>query len=224
MSWRVWIRTVEIEPCLNAGDSRILDRQVEALLRTGCRLFHLDVDDAEASGPVPFGPMIADVIVPLIRRYEAVLDVHLMGMAPAASFAAIAAAGANSVTFQYESGDVPATIAAARERGLQVGVAFNPGTEPEEVAANAPGVDLVLCLGVEPGSAEEELPSATFGRLRRLARSLPEGIRVQVEGGVGHDNLRDLYDTGARVFVVGSPIYEREDLPRAYRRLVQTLA
>ena len=214
---------MEIEPCLNAGDDAILDRQVEALLRTGCRLFHLNVDEAQAAGPAPFGAMIGDVIVPLLRRYEAVLDVHVDGIDPASAFAAVAAAGASSVTFPFESGNVEATIGAARERGLQAGVSFAPDAEPEDVAAGCQAADLVLCLGTS-GEAAGELPPTTFGRLRRLVRALPESARVQVEGGVGYDNMRELYDAGAKVFVVGDAIYEREDLPRAYRRLVQALA
>jgi ribulose-phosphate 3-epimerase len=221
VSWRHWIRTVEIEPCLNAGDLTILDRQVEALLRTGCRVFHLNVD---GTGPMPIGSVVVEAIGPLLRRYDGFLDVHLSGEDAATFFAAVASAGGSSVTFPFESGDVAATIGAAREQGLQVGLAFSPGAEPEEVAASAAGADLVLCLALDSGSDEEELPSSTFGRIRRLVRALPEGIRVQVEGGVGQDNLRDLYEAGAKVFVVGDPIYEREDLPRAYRRLVQALA
>ncbi|MDP9261894.1 MAG: hypothetical protein M3O89_08000 [Actinomycetota bacterium] len=224
MTWREWIRTVEIEPCLNAGDLSILGRQVEALLRTGCRVFHVDVAVGQSVGPEMIGPIMAGSIVPLLRRYDGVLDVHLNGEHPALYFAAVAAAGGDSVTFAFETCDVAPTIVAAREHALQVGVAFGPGTEPEAVAALSGEADLVLCVGIEPGSGEAELPLETTRRLRRLVRALPEGVRVQVEGGVGHDNVRELYEAGARVFVVGDPIYEREDLPRAYRRLVHALA
>ena len=225
MAWRDWIRTVEIEPCLNAGDFSILDRQVEALLRTGCRLFHLDVADGEHVGPGTIGSVMVDVIVPLIRRYGGVLDVHLNGLDPSRHFAAVAAAGGDSVTFPYEGGAIAASIREAREHGLQVGVAFNPVSEPEEVAVEAREADLILCRAhAALGGEDRSMPVETIPRLRRLVRALPSAVRVQVEGGVGHDDLLDLYGAGAKVFVVGEPIYEREDLPRAYRRLVQALA
>ena len=60
--------------------------------------------------------------------------------------------------------------------------------------------------------------------LRRLVRSLPLNTPIQVAGGVTHDNVRELFDAGATVLIVGTAIFEREDLPRAYRRLVQALA
>ena len=46
---------------------------------------------------------------------------------------------------------MPATIAAAREHGLQVGVAFNPETEPEACRRRRRDVDLVLCMSIHPG-------------------------------------------------------------------------
>ena len=120
--------------------------------------------------------------------------------------------------------DVPATIAAARASGLQVGVAFNPESEPEEVAAVAGDADIVLCMSIHPGySGQDFLPDA-LDRIRRLRTVLPEHIYVQVDGGIGNENVRDVRDAGARLLVSGAAIFEREDLSRAYRRLVQALA
>jgi ribulose-phosphate 3-epimerase len=64
----------------------------------------------------------------------------------------------------------------------------------------------------------------TAERVRRIRAALPESVHVQVDGGVNGDNIRDLYDAGATLLVAGSAIFAREDLPRAYRRLVQALA
>jgi ribulose-phosphate 3-epimerase len=63
----------------------------------------------------------------------------------------------------------------------------------------------------------------TWGRLERLRNALPPGKHIQVDGGVGPDNARRLYDMGATLLVAASSIFGREDLPRAYRRLVQSL-
>ena len=57
-----------------------------------------------------------------------------------------------------------------------------------------------------------------------MVRGLPDGLPVMVGGGLTHENVRELYDAGARVLLVGTAIFDREDLPRAYRRLVQALA
>ncbi|HEY2327357.1 MAG TPA: ribulose-phosphate 3-epimerase [Gaiellaceae bacterium] len=225
MPWRDWIRTVEVEPSLYAANFAILGEQVEDLCRAGCRVFHFDVGDGHFIEPVTMGPIVLESISPIVHKFGGAMDVHLMVESPAKYFAAVAAAGGDSVTFHYEAvDDVAATVRAAREQELQAGVAFNPESEPEEVAAVSGDADLVLCMGIHPGYSGQPFREDTVERVARLRAALPEQIYIQVDGGVGPDNTRQLYDEGVRLLVAGSAIFGREDLPRAYRRLVQTLA
>jgi ribulose-phosphate 3-epimerase len=226
MPWNEWIRTVEVEPSIYAADFSILGEQIDALLRTGCRIFHFDVGDGHFVEPVTMGPIVLQSISGLVHRFDGgAIDVHLMVESPAKYFAPVAEAGGDSVTFHFEAtDDVPATVRAAREQELQVGIAFNPQTDPDAVAAVATGVDVVLCMGINPGYSGQELMPETAERVRRIRAALPESVHVQVDGGVNGDNIRDLYDAGATLLVAGSAIFAREDLPRAYRRLVQALA
>jgi ribulose-phosphate 3-epimerase len=212
MSWRQWIRTVEVVPALRSADPVAMEVQVDALLRTGCRVFHLHSDD-------DLGPTLdtARRLAPVLRRYDGILDVQIDAPASPTVFAAIAEAGGNSVTFPLETaGDVGAAVAAAREWGLGAGAAYAPGSDPSEAADLAAGVDLVRCPA--PDTFEQ------LRDVRLLSRGLPEGTAIQVAGGITHDNARELFDAGARVLVAGAAIFGREDLPRAYRRLVQALA
>jgi ribulose-phosphate 3-epimerase len=154
-----------------------------------------------------------------------VLDCHLLTETPERHFAAIAAAGGDSVTVHYEvCEDLAATMRAARGHELEVGVAFRPATSPEEVAAVADGADLVLCMSIEPGYSGQEFMPESIERVRRLRALLPARMHVQVDGGIGPDNIRAVYDAGADLLVAGTSIFGREDLPRAYRRLVHALA
>jgi ribulose-phosphate 3-epimerase len=224
VAWNDWIRTVEVEPSLYAADFAILGEQIEALCRAGCRVFHFDVGDGHFVEPITMGPIVLQSISGLIHRYGGVIDCHLMVDNPVRHFPQLAAAGADSATFHYEAvDDVGATIAVAREHGLEAGVAFKPESEPEEVAAAAVGADLVLCMAIEPGYSGQPFRPETFGRVARLRAALPDDVYIQVDGGVGPANIRQLHAAGVRLLVAGSSIFDREDLPRAYRRLVQTL-
>ena len=225
MPWSEWIRTVEIEPSLYAADFSILGEQIEVLMRAGVRVFHFDCGDAHFVEPVTMGPIVLQSISGLVRRYDGHVDVHLMVDEPRKHFPQFAEAGADSVTFHFEAvEDVPATIRLAREQELQVGVAFNPDTDPEDVAAVAGGADFVLCMGIHPGYSGQPFRPDTTERVRRLRAALADGVYIQVDGGVGQDNIRELRDAGVDLFVAGNSIFGREDLPRAYRRLVQALA
>lgn len=227
MSWAEWIRTIEVEPSLYAADFSRLGEQVETLLRAECRVFHYDVGDGHFVPPVTMGPIVLKWIAPLVRRVGGVLDCHLMVEAPERHVAQFAEAGADSVTVHFETcQDLPAVVALAREHGLGVGMAFNPETGVEEAAAAAleAEVDLALCMSVHPGYSGQAFIPESLERVRVLRGLLPESVHVQVDGGVGPDNIRELYEAGATLFVAATAIFGREDLPRAYRRLVRALA
>jgi ribulose-phosphate 3-epimerase len=223
--WRDWVRTVEIEPSLYAADFSRLGAEVEILLRAGVRVFHFDVGDGHFIEPVTIGPIVLQSIAPMVHAMGGVIDCHLMVDNPMHHFPQIAEAGGDSATFHYEAvEDVPGTIAAAREQRLQVGVAFNPESEPEDVVAVAGDADIVLCMSIHPGYSGQEFMPDAVERIARTRAALPESIHVQVDGGIDNDNVRTVYDAGATLIVAGSAIFHREDLPRSYRRLVQALA
>ncbi len=225
MAWRDWIRTAEIEPSLYAADLARLGEQIDVLLDAGCRVFHFDVGDGHFVEPITIGPVVLRSIAPRVHARGGVLDCHLMVDNPLRHFPQIAAAGGDSATFHYEVvDDVPATIAAAREHGLQVGVAFNPETEPEDVARVAGDADLVLCMSIHPGYSGQKFMPETLERIARLRTvALPE-MPIQVDGGIDEDTIAGARDAGAALFVAGSAIFGSDDLARAYRGLAQAVA
>ena len=225
MPWDDWIRTVEIEPSLYAADFSRLGEQVDVLLRAGARVFHFDVGDGHFVPPVTVGPIVLESISERVHQVGGVLDCHLMVDHPEHYFAAIKSAGGDSVTFHVEACDDPAAVAAgAREHGLEVGLAFNPETSPETAAAAAEPFDLVLCMSIHPGYSGQQFMEEAVERVVTLRALLPPGKHIQVDGGLDYDNVRRVYAAGADLFVAGSSIFSREDLPRSYRRLVQALA
>jgi ribulose-phosphate 3-epimerase len=224
MGWDDWIRTVEVEPSLYAADFSRLGDQVEVLLRTGARVFHFDIGDGHFVEPVTIGPIVLESIAPLVHREGGVIDCHLMVDEPAHHFAALEAAGADSVTFHFEAADDAAGLAEeARAHGFQVGLAFKPDTSVEDVGPVAEAFDLVLCMSIHPGYSGQAFMPEALGRLQQLRSLIPGGGHVQVDGGITFENIRSVYDAGADLIVAGSAIFHREDLPRAYRRLVQQL-
>ena len=224
MPWDRWIRTVEIEPSLYAADFGHLAEQVEVLLRTGTRVFHWDVGDGHFVPPITMGPVVLKAIAPLVHQFEGVVDVHLMTETPEKHFEEFAEAGADSVTFHLEAvSDVAAVARHARDLELQCGLAIKPGTAVEDAAAAAEHVDIVLVMSVEPGYSGQEFMPDALARVQQL-KAFVGAKPVQVDGGIGPDNVRSIYDVGATLLVAGTSIFQREDLPRAYRRLVQELA
>jgi ribulose-phosphate 3-epimerase len=227
VSWKDWIRTIEVEPSLYAADFSRLGEQVEVLLRTEVRVFHFDVGDGHFVPPITMGPIVLRSISPTVHGADGVLDCHLMIEAPERHFEQFREAGADSVTVHFEAcPDLRSVVALAREQDLEVGLAFNPETAPEAAAqaALATGVDFVLCMSIHPGFSGQQFMPEALDRIRTLRGLLPEPMPIQVDGGIGQDNIRDAHDAGANLFVAGTAIFGREDLPRAYHRLVRALA
>ena len=224
MGWRDWVRTVEIEPSLYAADFWRLGDQIQHLGHAGARIFHFDIGDGHFIPPVTIGPVVLRSIAPHIHDLGGRIDCHLMVDDPAHHFQELAESGADSVTFHVEAvDDVGAVIAQAREHGLEAGVAFNPETAVEAAAEAAnQGADLCLCMSIKPGYSGQEFMEDAYERITRT-RELVDCF-VQVDGGVKPENVRTAHEAGADLLVVGTGIFGFEDLPRAYRRLVQALA
>ncbi|MDX6409513.1 MAG: ribulose-phosphate 3-epimerase [Gaiellaceae bacterium] len=226
MGWNDWVRTVEVEPSLYAADFSRLGEQIDVLLRAGARVFHFDVGDGHFVEPITIGPIVLQWISPLIHDGGGYIDCHLMTETPEKHFAAIKRAGGDSVTVHYEAcPDLDSAVLAARALDLQVGLAFKPETSAAYAAhaAISSRVDMVLCMSIEPGYSGQEFMPEALDRVRIVRSVLPANVHVQVDGGIGPENIKAVRDAGATLFVAGSSIFSREDLPRAYRRLVQEL-
>jgi ribulose-phosphate 3-epimerase len=226
MGWSEWVRTAEVEPSIYAADFSRLGEQIETLMQAGARIFQFDVGDGHFVGPITIGPIVLKSISPIVHRLGGVLDCHLMVESPEKHFRQIAEAGGDSVTVHYEAcEDLPGVIRQARELELGVGVAFNPETEPDEVAAVAGELaDLILCMSIHPGYSGQPFMPEAIPRVRRLRELLPEGVHIQVDGGVGPDNAPEAREAGANLFVAGTSIFGQEDIAEAYGQLVQAIS
>jgi ribulose-phosphate 3-epimerase len=227
MGWNDWIRTVEVEPSLYAADFSRLGEQIDVLIRTGVRIFHFDVGDGHFVEPITMGPIVLQSISKLIHDGGGYVDCHLMTENPEKHFAAIKEAGGDSVTVHYEAcDDLPSVVRAARANELQVGLAFKPETSAAYAAhaALSSSVDIVLVMSIEPGYSGQEFMPEALDRIRTVRSIVPRKMAVQVDGGIGPENIRGAYEAGATLLVAGTSIFGREDLPRAYRRLVEELA
>jgi ribulose-phosphate 3-epimerase len=226
MGWSEWVRTAEIEPSLYAADFSRLGGQIETLLRADARLFHFDVGDGHFVEPITIGPIVLESISPIVHRAGGLLDCHLMVESPEKHFRQISEAGGDSVTVHYEAcDDLPGVVRQARELELGVGVAFNPETEPDLVAAAGGGlVDLVLCMSIHPGYSGQAFMEESITRIRRLRELLPQGTHIQVDGGIGPGNASRVREAGANLLVAGTSVFGPDDIAEAYRGLVQAIA
>jgi ribulose-phosphate 3-epimerase len=214
-----------VAPSILSADYSRLGAEVQEVMDAGARVIHVDVMDGHFVPPITIGPLIVEAIRELVKGRGGTLDVHLMIERPERHVEAFAKAGADVITIHPESTpNIHYGLKLIRELGCKAGVVINPGTPVAAVEPVVEIVDLCLCMSVNPGWGGQQYIESSTARLASLRRLVPDEVVLEVDGGVSLENIDQVRDAGAELFVAGSSIFGREDLPRSYRRLVQILA
>ena len=200
---------VRIAPSILASDfGRLADQVVEAE-EAGVDWIHVDVMDGHFVPNITIGPAITEAVR---RATRLPVDVHLMIEAPDRYIQAFADAGADYLTVHQETcPHLHRTIQRIRVAGLRPGVAVNPATPVESVAAILPDIDLLLVMSVNPGFGGQAFIPSALGRLARARELLDacggEDTALEVDGGIDATTAPGVAGAGADVLVAGSAIY-----------------
>ncbi len=202
---------VKLAPSILTADFGRLQEAILAAEHGGADLLHLDVMDGRFVPNITFGPLVVEAAH---RITQLPLDVHLMIEEPERYLEAFAKAGANIITIHLEAcRHLHRAVQQIVDLGCQVGVALNPSTPIESIREIAPFVDQVLVMSVNPGFGGQRFILTMTSKLRRTRKLLDEynpTCDLEVDGGIGIGNIRDVQRNGANVIVVGSAVYNSD--------------
>jgi ribulose-phosphate 3-epimerase len=209
-----------IAPSILAADFANLQRDIEMLNKSEADWIHVDIMDGVFVPNISYGFPVLNAAK---KHAKKPLDVHLMIIDPDRYLKEFKDGGADGITVHFEAcTHLHRTVQAIKELGCRAGVALNPHTPVAFLDDIIEDIDLVLIMSVNPGFGGQRFINNTYKKLNdlKVLSSLRNpGLFIEVDGGVGEQNIRNLVDTGANVLVAGNSVFSAADQLLAIKNL-----
>ena len=202
-----------IAPSILSADFAKLGEEVDNVLASGADMVHFDVMDNHYVPNLTIGPLVCDAL--RSHGVTAPIDVHLMVKPVDRIIPDFAKAGASYITFHPEASEhIDRTIALIKEQGCKAGLVFNPASPLHYLDHVIDQLDMVLLMSVNPGFGGQSFIPSSLEKLRVVRKMIDDrnlSTRLEIDGGVKTDNIKDIASAGADTFVAGSAIFNTDN-------------
>lgn len=214
-----------VAPSILSADFSCLEKSIRQVELGGADLIHCDIMDGRFVPNISFGPLL---IKAARQCTKLPLDVHLMIVQPEDHLESFLELNPEYLTFHIEASvHADRTVQRIKEAGVKAGISLNPSTHHSAIEYLLEKIDLVLVMSVNPGFGGQKFIDYTKRKTEHLAEFRTNhglDFKIEMDGGIGEQNVKELRSAGCDIFVAGSSIFSDDNPTAATMRLKKILS
>jgi ribulose-phosphate 3-epimerase len=215
-----------IAPSILSANFAKLGQEVDDVILAGADIIHFDVMDNHYVPNLTIGPMVCKSLSD--HGVKKPIDVHLMTTPVDELIIQFADAGASMISFHPEATKhVDRSVELIKDKGCKAGVALNPASPLSLLDHILDKIDFILIMSVNPGYGGQKFINNSLEKIRKCKEMINKSgrdIGIEVDGGIGLQNIKSIKEAGANMFVSGSAIFQSDSYEDVIKKMKQEIS
>ena len=215
-----------IAPSILSANFAKLGQEVDDVILAGADIIHFDVMDNHYVPNLTIGPMVCKSLSD--HGVKKPIDVHLMTTPVDELIIQFADAGASMISFHPEATKhVDRSVELIKGKGCKAGVALNPASPLSLLDHILDKIDFILIMSVNPGYGGQKFINNSLEKIRKCKEMVNKSgrdIGIEVDGGIGLQNIKSIKEAGANMFVSGSVIFQSDSYEDVIKKMKQEIS